>query len=336
MTQQLLTEEGGVFSQLTRSIVSANFTDLYASLVQVGNVYYCDPASGNDSNDGLSPLTAKSTLSGAYGLATAGNNDVVVLVGNGAASGTARLSAAFTWSKNATHLLGVAAPSLVSQRARIAPTSGATAFTPFFTVSADGCVFQNVQWFHGFDTGTTSQICMPVTGSRNVFVRCHIAGMGDQESADNAGSRSLKIGSSGSGENLFVECTIGLDTVTRGAANASVEFAGATPRNAFLRCVFPFQTDSADVLGIIGSGSGNMDRWQLFQDCSFVNNVQSTSTTMTALATLAASSGGLLFMKSSSALGITDWGTDATSKGLIYLDGAAPTAGTSGLAVVST
>jgi len=67
------------------------------------------------------------------------------------------------------------------------------------------------------------------SSKRNVFQNCQIAGMGDGESAASAGSRSLKIGSSGSGENLFEDCVIGLDTVTRSAANASVEFAGATP-----------------------------------------------------------------------------------------------------------
>lgn len=337
MTQQsLLGQEGGAFTGGIRDLINANFTDLYGSLITVGKVIYLDPAAGNDTNDGTSLANAVATLSVAYGAATAGKNDVIVLVGNGQASGSARLSSAFTWAKDATHLVGIAAPTRVGGRARIAPTSGATAFTPFMTISGDGCIFQNIHWFHGFGTGTTAQICITLTGERNYFKNSHIAGMGDQESADDAGSRSLKIGSGGNGEHTFVDCTIGLDTITRGAANASVEFTGATPRNSFYNCTFPFQTDAATPLGIITSGSGALDRWALFQDCAFINNIQSTSTQMTAIATLAASPGGLIFLKSCSALGATDWGTDATSKALIYLDGAAPTAATSGLALVST
>lgn len=335
MTQQTITAEGGVFDQGTRDIVNQNFTDLYGSLIKVGDVFYLDPANGNDSNAGDSISAAKATLSGAYNLTTAGKNDVVVLVGNGQASGSARLSANFDWSKDATHLVGIAAPTRVGGRARIAPTSGATAFANFFTVSGDGCLFQNIHWFHGFSTGTTSQICITITGERNAFKNCHIGGMGDQESADNAGSRSLKIGSGGTGENTFIDCTIGLDTVTRGAANASIEFAGATPRNSFINCILPFHADAATPLAIIGSGSGNMDRWQYFMGCSFINNAGSGSTTLTAMITLAASSGGLVLLKDCTSVGATDWASDTTTEAQVWLDGAAPTATTSGIAVQS-
>ena len=44
----------------------------------------------------------------------------------------------------------------------------------------------------------------------------------------------------------------------------------------------------------------------------------------------------LILMKNSSMVGITEFGTDATSRGLIYVDGAAPTAATSGIAVNPT
>ena len=77
-------------------------------------------------------------------------------------------------------------------------------------------------------------------------------------------------------------------------------------------------------------------RWQLFDNCSFINNVQSTSTTMNGLTTLPASAGGLLLMKNSTLVGITEFGTDSTTRGQVYVDGAAPTAATSGIAVNPT
>lgn len=316
-----------------------------------GTYIFCDPARGSDGNDGSAPDQAVATLYRAHALATAGRNDVVVLIGDGSTTGTARLSKALaqsidssattgvlTWSKNATHLIGVTAPAMVAQRARIAPPSGTYTQSTFgsgnfVTVSASGCIFANFSLFHGFSTGGADQICWTVTGSRNYHWNVQFGGMGDQASADDAGSRSIKIGSGGSGENTFDSCVVGLDTVTRGAANSSVEFAGATPRNVFRDCIFPFQTDAATPLGILGSAAACMDRWQLFQRCAFINNIKSTSTTMTALATLAASTGGLIFLQDCQTIGMTDLFSDATTAGQMYVNAATPTAASSSLAI---
>jgi len=322
----------GAFDRSIRSNINSMFQQLYGGIIlSLGRTIYLAPAAGDDSQDGSSPQSALRTLSAAYNLATAGNNDIVVLLGDGSTTATARLSSGFTWAKNATHLVGVSSGVNLSNRSRIAPTSGATAFANFFTVSASGCLFSNIQWFQGFDTGTTSQIALTVTGGRNAFVGCHIAGMGDAASAQSTGSRNLKI--SGTGENQFVNCTIGIDTTTRTVANASVEFAGGAPRNEFKDCVFPFMTSAATVLGVIVSAAAGSDRFQLFDRCLFINAIKSTSTAMSALSTLAASQGGLHLYKDCTLVGITEFGSDATSLAQIYVDGAAPTAATSSIAV---
>lgn len=317
-----------------------------------GNWYFVNPATGSDGNTGAadSPFA---TLYQAHAKMLSGNNDVCVLVGNGATSGTARLSTALAqtidstvtagtlvWSKNACHLIGQCAPTMVGQRARIAPPTGVYTVTTFgsanfITVSSQGCYFANFSTFNGFSTGGANQICWTDTGGRNCYSNVLFGGMGDAGSAADAGSRSLKI-SGTIGENTFYNCEIGLDTVSRGAANASLEFAGGTPRNTFVGCNFPFETSSATVLGIIGTGAANMDRWQKFDRCTFINGAQSGSTTMSGLSTLAASSGGLLLMKDATLVGITEFGTDATSRGQIYVDGGAPTAATTGIAVNPT
>ena len=299
-----------------------------------GNYFFVDAVNGADGNVG-SADSPMATISGAYGRCVDGHNDVVIIVGDGATTGTQRLSAAFTWAKDACHLIGTGAPSLYSNRARIAPTTGVTAFANFFTISASGCLFANLSMFDGFSTGTTSQICLTVSGGRNAFVNCQFGGMGDAVSAGDAGSRSVKITGS-TGENVFRDCVIGVDTVARSAANASVEFAAATPRNSFIGCEFPFMTSAATPLGYIGSGAGCVDRTNEFVDCRFINAVQSTSTTMSGLGTLPASAGGLLLFKSCTLVGITEFGTDATTRGQCYVDGAPPTAATSGIAVNPT
>lgn len=316
-----------------------------------GTWFFVDPANGSDSNDGLSPSSALSTLYMAHSKMTAGKNDVCLLIGDGATTGTARLSTALaqtvtssattgtlTWSKNACHLIGVTAPTTVAQRARIAPPSGTYTQATFgsgnfVVVSASGCIFQNFSLFNGFSTGGTNQICWTNSGSRNYYNTVNFGGMGDAASAQDTGSRSLKITGS---ENTFVNCEVGLDTVTRTVANASLEFASGVARNTFLNCNFPFQTSASTPLGIIVSNAAGSDRWQKFDRCTFINNVQSTSTTMSGLSTLAASMGGLLLMKDCTLVGITEFGTDATSRGQIYVDGGTVTAATSGIAVNPT
>lgn len=313
------------YSSILQSIAQANSIS--------GNTFYLDPKNGQDINDGLSPATAVATLAQAYALLVSGNNDTIYLIGDGTTAATARVNTAFVWAKNATRLIGVCAPTVLSQRARIAPSSTTTAFTPYFTISGNGCVFANISIFDGFTTGMANQIAVLLTGGRNYFENCHLAGMADATSAASAGSRSLKIGLSGSGENVFVRCTIGLDTIARSAANASVELTGGTPRNVFVSCYFPFFTSSATVLGILGTGAACVDRWTDFFQCLFANGIKSTSTQMTALISLTnAAPGGLISMRYSTAIGITKWG-DTIGLANTYVDGGTPTAATTGLGI---
>lgn len=319
-----------------------------AALPFTGKYFFVDPANGSDSNNGRSPSKALSTLYKAHSLCTSGDNDVVFLIGDGGTTATARLSLAnaqsvdssattgmLTWSKSATHLIGIAAPNRIAQRARIAPPSGTYTVTTFnsatfITVSGSGCLFMNLSIFHGFSTGGAAQITLTVSGSRNAFVNMHIGGIGDAGSAGDAGSRNVKITGA---ENLFQSCTIGLDTVTRSAANASVELANATPRNSFVDCDFPIMTSSATVLGILGTGNGCVDRYNQFVRCRFLNAVKSTSTTMTVLASFTtASPGGMLVFNDCMSVGVTDWG-DTNALANSYVDMAAPSASAGGIGV---
>jgi hypothetical protein len=310
-----------------------------------GKTFWVDVVNGSDGNNGLTPGRAFATLYAAHSAATAGNNDVVYLIGNGAASGSARLSLAnaqvwdstatagtLVWSKNATHLIGVTAPTGVAQRARIAPPTGTYTVTTFgsanfVTVTGAGCFFSNFSVFNGFSTGGAAQIAWTDTGGRNAYSNVDFGGMGDAGSAQDAGSRSLKV--STAGENTFVRCTVGLDTVTRTVANASLELAGGTPRNRFIECMFPFQTSSATTLGILGTGNACVDRWNSFERCVFVNNIKSTSTGMTALVSFTtASPGGLLVFKNCDTIGITKIGdTNGLANSYVSNVGGAATGG---------
>lgn len=290
-----------------------------------GNTFWVDETNGSDGNTG-GPNNPVATLSQAHTLCTAGQNDVVLV------TGTIHTTSTTTWSKNKTHLIGLASPIQTNSRARISNT-GSTAFTPLVNVTAEGCIFQSIGAFHGF-TDASTQIAWTDSGGRNAYYRCSFLGMGDATASAQAGGRSLKI--STAGENTFDECQIGLDTIASSAANASLEFSGGTPRNTFRNCIFPRQTSSATSLFILITGASAIDRWQWFQNCQFINNIKSTSTAMTAAFSMtSASPGGLLMLQRCSLIGATKWG-DTNALANTYLDGGAPTAATSGLAVNPT
>lgn len=294
-----------------------------------GQSFFVDPANGNDANPGTSAFKAVKTLAAALALCVAGRGDTVYLISDGSTTATARLSANLDWNKNNTHLVGISSGVNISNRSRIAPTAAVAAFANFFTVSASGCLLQNLQCFQGFNAGVAASICLTVTGGRNAFVNCHVAGMGSTDGADaqDAGSRNLKI--SGTGENQFLNCTVGIDTIARTVANASVEFAGGAPRNVFKGCRFlMFATNAGVLYGIVSAAAGS-DRFQSFEDCTFINAIKSGSgTAITGAFTLAASIGGLILLANPRSVGVSTWGTDATSDAQIYVVGPAIGAGT--------
>ncbi len=241
--------------------------------------FFVSGAEGSDGNDGRSPKRALATVAKAHSLMTSGKNDVCFVMGNGQLSGTAHVSSTITWSKHACHLIGVAAPGMVSQRARISPEAGSisgttvTDVTPVINITGDGCLFQGLHFFQNFSTAAAN-VCMAITGQRNVFLNCHIAGGGTETAADHAGMRSLTVAGDG-GENYWKDCVIGLDTTPRGgAASAEMEFTGATPRNMFEDCIILYRTDAAAHDGVL-IGSNGINLWLIFKKCIFWNDVVS-------------------------------------------------------------
>lgn len=279
-----------------------------------GNWYFVDPLNGADGNAGTSPERAFKTLYQAYAHMTDGNNDVCVLIGDGATTGTARLSTALaqtidpaatagtlTWAKDACHLIGVTAPTPWASRARIAPPSGTYTQATFgsgnfMVVSGSGCYFANFSLFNGFSTGGTNQICLTVSGGRNVFQNVHIGGMGDAASAADTGSHSLTISGS-TGENRFVDCVIGLDTVARSSGVSEFTISGGSPRNVFERCIIDTNAGAAGCFwGAIGASG--IDRYVIFKECIFANPTLGgpAATAMTVGLSLNASPGGAVVM----------------------------------------
>lgn len=285
-----------------------------------GNYFWVNESTGSDGNDG-SAQTPYKTLTQAQLAATAGQNDVVFV------TGTIHTTATTTWAKNNVHLIGLTAPS-DNDRARISQT-GSTVFSPLVNVTASGCIIANIGTFHGFADAST-QICWAEAGGRNAYYNVQFLGMGNATAAAQAGSRSLTV--AGSGENVFTNCTVGLDTITRATAvNASLEFLTSTPRNIFRNTVFQMLTSLATSVHITVGATG-MDRYALFDNCTFINAVESTSTTINAAITANASAGGAILLQNPMSLGATALATT----GPVYVIGNVPVATTSGIAIKAT
>lgn len=261
-----------------------------------GNYFWVDQTYGSDGNTG-GPQDPFRTLSQAHSACLAENNDVVFF------SGTISQTSTLVWSKNKTHLIGLGAGGIGSSRSRISQ-SGSTVFTPLVSVTAAGCYFENIATFYGFADAST-QICWTDSGGRNNYKRCDFLGMGNATAAAQAGSRSLLITGT-TGECTFEDCQIGLDTITRATAvNASLELAGGSPRNIFRGCLFPMLTSLATSVAVT-IGVGGMDRWAIFDNCYFINCIDSTGTTATNAITANASAGGSVVCNNCITIGFTN------------------------------
>lgn len=241
--------------------------------VTQGTHWFVRPATGSDSRDGRSMASAFATLQAALAAATEDKNDIVFLVseGNSASECTARVTtagaAALDWNKDLVHLIGVNAGGRVSQRSRVAFESTFATAANLFTVSANGCLISDIQFFAGVaDANPTG--CMLVTGDRNHFVNCHIAGIGHNDN-DISGAYSLKL--DGANENLFEKCLIGLDTIARGTnANSGLLVDGGGARNSFEDCEFTaFLEHATNHVHVRLADATAIDRYLMFLRCIF-------------------------------------------------------------------
>ena len=230
-----------------------------------GNVYFVDPTNGNDGNTGTDSKHAKATLLAAYNLTTANQNDIVYYI---AGSSSITLQAAFTWANNYTHLIGVAAPVGVATRARIFQLSTLTGASPLFTISATGCIFKNFYIFQGV-ADATSLINVSVTGGRNYFEGVHFAGGGHATQAIDGGA-SLHFAAAE--ENLFANCTIGVDTIDAATGMVGLLMDGEAHRNEFRNCRFRMRAGNSGAAFVeVVDGTG-IDRDTIFDNCLFINN----------------------------------------------------------------
>ena len=273
------------------------------------NFYFVDPANGSDSNDGLRPEKPLASLLAAYNLCTANQHDTVVYISS---SSSISLTAALTWSKNYTHLVGMCAPTGAAQRSRIFQTSTLTGASPLLTISASGCIFKDFYIFQGVDDAT-SLINVSVTGGRNYFENVHFAGGGHASQAIDGGA-SLKLDAAE--ENTFYRCTVGVDTVDAATGMVGLLFDTEAHRNVFRECVFRMRAGNTGAAFVEVADATGIDRDNTFIDCLFINN--STSNDMASAFLIPAGMGEprVLLLKDCMFHNVTK--LDASDRGVLF------------------
>lgn len=286
-------------------------------------------ANASDSNAGTFEAPLK-TIDAAYDLCNGnrGENIYVMNFSNTAADITDDWGATVTWSKNFVHLIGLAPPVMVSQRARIAQTSTATGISPLLNVTGHNNVFANFQIFQGV-ADATSLINVQVTGQRNYFENVHFAGIGDATMSA-AGCASLAL--DGGAENVFRNCVIGLDTITQDADGINLLCDTGATRNMFDNCLFQSYISATGASHVkIADGTG-IDRWLWFRRCQFLSKSTNKTVDMAEVFQIPAGiSQGAIILEDCAALndgGAPVW--TAGTEGIIWANMGAPTASAAG------
>lgn len=253
-----------------------------------GKWYWCDPTHGTAGGSGESLADASNNLATLYAKLRDGYNDGIFFVGGATAYNP---SSSITWSKSYAHLIGLSGglPGM-GQRCRIVGTTG-NDLNPVITISGSACVFQNLQFFQGADKDEDSGNVV-VSGDRNLFKNVFFAGMGHATPAARAGAYNLKVTGS---ENAFANCTIGLDTIVRAAANYELIISGG--KNSFYDCDIRAYTSTANKLLVKVDASAADLRDTIFQDCLFYAYSQNWGTSLTNAFTVAGSNTHFIILK---------------------------------------
>ena len=245
----------------------------------------------------------------AYAALTDGRNDIlVVLPGNHA------VTAAQTWAKSYTHLVGAGALVPVNQRARISTVT--TTVSPLITISGSGCTFKNVMFDHQGSNATTAGVVCNLSGARNRFESVTFRHIGALATASDT-YRALQIASS-NGEHYFKNCTIGADTTDAGtASNYVIEFNGAnqTARNVFEDCII-FGNGSANQCFILATTTSSLSSVNIFKRCIFYNNDNGSMDAMTQAFSLAGASGGHIILMDCLVYGASAY--ESSDSGVLY------------------
>ena len=293
-----------------------------------GKYFFVDPVKGLAGGDGTKEKPVNS-ISVAYTKCTDGVGDGIVIIGKQDATSadcTSYLSSSITWSKSGITVVGVCAPTMFGQRARISNASTLITAPYLINVTGHSNSFYNISMFNG-GSNAAALGCLQVTGNRNYFYNCHVVGAGHATPSAATGATNLEL--IGATENTFEKCIFGTDTINRVGTLATWDIAFypnvagtvGCQRNVFKDCMTLSQTTSGQAAHLalyFGTASNAIDRNQYFFNCHFDNWNLGAVSAQTSLVGGTYPNNGWLVLHKCSSLGYADW--DAGSAAVTFTD----------------
>lgn len=186
----------------------------------IGNVFYWNPTSGNDTNDGTTPAKAVATFSKAQTLATAGNNDVIFALAT-ATGGITTVTEKLNITKATLKVRGSGYTFQI-----VPSTAGAAAVT----IAADGVEVS------GFYVSTTA-----VSGSDN----------GITITGDNALVKDVWVKSArGNGIDISSSSRTNIDTCAiENCTGNGINIGATTGLSTVSKCIVTGNADGVDLAG---------------------------------------------------------------------------------------
>jgi len=309
--------------QVARSQISALIGGLGP-----GNIWYVDYRNGNDLNGGYSWTDAFKTYGAAVAAATSNNNDVILIDGDSTVIETAMVSI----SKNRLHTIGCnGALGHYGQGAKISCSASATA-TNIATIQNTGVrnTFTGVKVINEM-TVAEGLYAFAEGGEFSRFHNCEFYKSTDLDDA--GASEFLHNGDSA----MFYNCTFGSSANETGDIRANVlvtaTLSGKKCRDTYFEnCIFLSKADDTDKVMVYGANATDVERMFLMKDCTFFNNPLAAGTPAHAVGFGAAQTEGAVILKNCTSVDCTVMAEAAVG---IYVDGAVPTFGTSGVSVAA-
>lgn len=255
---------------------------------------------GNYYKDKINDANRHTSIVAAEDATVTQRNDVILVTPESHA-----WTAALTWDKTSTHMLGLSPTSLAGyNRARFSH-SGYT-MANFITVSgADNC-FKNLRFMHGSSTGGASDItCATVSGDGNRFENVAFAGPNDATQAASANYLGVVVGGS---HNYFKGCMFGsVNDVDRSGASCILNFTTTCGAwNIFENCVFRSRSGGGETTAYFINDKVTdtvVDYTAIFLNCQFIH---SGGTLAVGIAKAANTSRKLYFDNRCTFAGVTD------------------------------
>lgn len=299
--------------------------------VPFGDIWFVDYRNGDDSsNNGKTRTRAFKTLSAAITACTTNNNDVIFIDGDSTVVETAMVEL----TKNRVHIVGWNGPLGhfgCGAKVSCTITTGATNIATFKNTGIRN-TFTGIKFINE-STVAEGLYCVAEGGEYARYFNCEFyksTGL-DQTAA----AELLHNGDSAQ----FYNCTFGssaniiADGKIRPNVLLTATLSGKKCRDTYFEnCLFLSKAGGTEHVAVYGANATDVERMLLMKRCTFMNNALSAATPAHAVGFGAAQTEGTVCLQDCAAFDFTVMAEAAVG---IYVSGAVPTFGTTGVAVAS-